>query len=95
MSKNRLQGKTLKIEKTGNKFTDEEGNEWEECVFTVELTGFSKRTPGKETPSELRGKKIKLRRYCSLNWHYCPHARLTLEPDETEAVLEGRMVGLN
>lgn len=85
----KLQGRVVDIEKTGEIRTDEEGNEWEKCIFTVELTNFSKRTPDEIIPEEIKGKKVKLVRYCCFDWHYKLGVRKTLEPDETEAVLSG------
>ena len=74
------------MEKTGEKWRDEEGRIWEKCVFTLELTGFSE---GSELPSELKGKKVKLVRWCCYDWHYKKGVRKTLEEDETEAVVRG------
>jgi hypothetical protein len=85
-----LQGTVLGVEKTGETKKDEEGNVWEKCIFDIELTGFSKRTPGEELPSELRGKKVKLVRWCCFDWHYKTGVRKTLEPEETEAVLKNK-----
>lgn len=84
-----LQGTVLDIEKTGEKKEDEEGNLWEKCIFSLELTGFSKRTPKEVVPSGLEGKKVKLVRWCTFDWHYKTGVRKTLEPDETEAVIQG------
>jgi len=85
----KLQGKVVEIERTGEYITDEEGDRWEKCIFTVELTGFSKRTPNEVLPENLKGKRVKLVRYCCFDWHYKLGVRKTLEPDETEAVLRG------
>ncbi len=85
----KLQGKVLEIEKTGESMKDEEGDKWEKCVFNVELTNFSKRTPDEVIPENIKGKKVKLVRYCCYDWHYKLGIRKTLEPDETEAVLAG------
>lgn len=85
----KLQGNVLSIEKTGETFIDEDGNRWEKCIFTVELTGFSKRTPEEKLPEELKGRRVKLIRWCCFDWHYKLGVRKTLEPDETEAVLKG------
>ncbi|MEM2083684.1 MAG: hypothetical protein QXY18_06620 [Nitrososphaerota archaeon] len=86
----RLQGIVLSIDKTGEKKIDEEGNEWEKCIFTLELTNFSKRTPELSVPEEIKGKKIKLVRYCCFDWHYKIGIRKTLDPEETEAVLKNK-----
>jgi len=86
----RLQGKVLEIERTEEKRKDEDDNEWEKCIFTLELVGFSKRTPEEVLPEDLRGKKVKLIRWCCFDWHYKLGVRKTLDVDETEAVLEGR-----
>lgn len=85
-----LQDKVLSIKKTGEKKRDEGGNLWEKCVFTVELTGFSKRTPDEAIPPELRGREVKIVRWCCLDWHYKLGVRKTLEQDETEAAIEGK-----
>ncbi len=41
----KLQGMVLDIAKTGETTKDKEGNKWEKCVFTVELTRFFKTHP--------------------------------------------------
>jgi len=83
----KLQGRVMDIEGTGEFVTDEEGNKWEKCIFAVELTNFSKRTPEEVVPEEIKGKRVKLVRYCRFDWHYKLGVRKTLEPDETEAIL--------
>lgn len=83
----KLQGIVLEVDRTGNFKLDEEENRWEQCIFTIELTNFSKRTPEEAIPTELKGKKIKLVRHCCFDWHYKLGVRRTLDPDETEAVL--------
>ena len=85
----KLQGSVLEIEKTGDFIVDEDGNKWEKCIFIVELINFSKRTPNEVVPESLKGKRVKLVRYCCFEWHYKLRVRKTLEPDETEAVLAG------
>jgi len=85
----KLQGIVLDIEKTGDKKKDKEGNLWERCIFNLELSGFSKRTPKEVMPSKLRGKKVKLVRWCCFDWHCKLGVRKTLEPDETDAVMKG------
>jgi len=69
----KLQGRVLDIERTGETITDEYGEKWEKCIFTVELTNFSKRTPNERIPEEIKGKKVKLVRYCCYDWHYKLH----------------------
>jgi len=49
---------------------------------------FSKRTPEEVVPDQLKGKKVKLFRYCLFDWHYKLGVRKTLEPDEIEATIE-------
>ncbi|MEM3028150.1 MAG: hypothetical protein QW220_05445 [Candidatus Bathyarchaeia archaeon] len=88
----RLQGIVKEIERTGEFFQDEDGNKWEKCIFTLELTGFSKRTPDKIPPRELLGKRVKVIRYACFDWHFKLGVRKTLEPDETEAVLKGERI---
>jgi len=82
-----LQGLVKAVEKTGEKKTDKDGIDWERCVFDIELVGFSKRTPEEVLPESLRGKRVKLVRWCAFDWHYKLGVRKTLETDETEAVL--------
>jgi hypothetical protein len=89
----KLQGTVTNIQKTGES-TNEEGNKWEKCVFTIELTNFSKRTPNEVLPSNIKGKKVKLVRFCCFDWHYKLGAKKTLDPDETEAVLAGKQTGV-
>ena len=83
----KLQGIVLEIDRTGNFKSNEEENRWEHCIFTIELQNFSKRTREEVIPEKLKGKKIKLIRYCCFDWHYRLGVRRTLDPDETEAVL--------
>lgn len=87
----RLQGIVKEIIKTGEKKTDEEGNKWEKCIFVVELTGFSKRTPKEVLPEDLKGAKVKVVRWCCFDWHYKTNVRTTLTPEETEKVLSGTL----
>ncbi len=86
----KLQGIVESIERTGEKKIDENGIEWEKCIFNVRLIGFSKRTPDEVLPEHLKGKIVKLVRWAAFDWHFKTSVRKTLEPDETEAVLEGR-----
>lgn len=83
----KLQGTVSEVKKTGISTVDEDGNKWEKCIFTIQLTNFSKRTPKEVIPEKIRDKKVKLVRYCCFDWHYKLGVRKTLEPDETEAVL--------
>jgi hypothetical protein len=85
-----LQGTVLGVEKTGEKKRDEEGTLWEKCIFSLKLTGFSKRSRGEVLPLGLEGKTVSLVRWCCFDWHYKVGIRKTLEPEETEAVIRGR-----
>jgi hypothetical protein len=87
----KLQGKVLSIKKTGEKKIDEDGNLWEKCVFAVELTGYSKRTPSEDIPPELIRKEVEIIRWCCFGWHYKLGVRKTLAPDETEDVIKGKI----
>jgi len=82
----KLQGKISEVKKTGE-FIEKDGETWEKCIFTVELSKFSKRTSEEILPENLRGKRVKVIRYCCFNWHYKTDVMKTLEPDETEAIL--------
>ncbi|MEM2915082.1 MAG: hypothetical protein QXH91_06770 [Candidatus Bathyarchaeia archaeon] len=86
----KLQGIVVDITKTGEEMTDDKGNKWEKCIFTVELTNFSKRTPNEVLPESFKGKKVQLIRFCLFDWHFKIGARKTLDNDETEAVLAGK-----
>jgi len=85
----RLQGVVESVERTGERMVDEDGVEWERCIYTVRLVGFSKRTPDEKIPEGLKGKRVKLVRWAAFDWHLKKGVRKTLEPDETEAVLRG------
>jgi hypothetical protein len=87
----KLQGKVQDINKTGE-FIEKDDEKWEKCIFTVELEKFSKRTPEEIIPEKLKGKRVKLVRYCCFDWHYKIGIMKTLEPDETEAVLNGKTI---
>jgi len=85
----KLKGRALAIERTGEIVRRDDEN-WEKCIFTLELARFSSGTPTEQIPSSLKGKKVKIARYCLYDWHYKLEIEKTLEPDETEAVLEGK-----
>lgn len=87
----RLQGQVVDIIRTGEKRRDKEGDEWEKCIFIIELTGFSKRTPEMKLPETLQGAKVKIVRWCCYDWHYLKGVRATLTPKETERVLKGSL----
>lgn len=82
----RLQGVVLEVVPTGEVLVDEYGETWRKCVVSVQLTGFSKRTGG-ELPPALRGKVVKVVRWCCYDWHFKVGCRATLTPEETEEVL--------
>jgi hypothetical protein len=86
----KLQGKVVDITKTGESVTDAEGSKWEKCVFTVELTNFSSRTPNEALPEGVKGKRVKLVRFCCYDWHLKLGVKKTLDSDETEDVLAGK-----
>lgn len=85
----RLQGTVTEISKTGEREKDRDGVEWERCLFTLELKGYSKRTPGLNPPEGVKGRKVKIARYCAYDWHYRIGVTKTLTPDETRQVLSG------
>jgi hypothetical protein len=89
VSDRRLKGRVIAIEKTGETVT-REGEPWEKCIFTLEVTRFSKRTPSEVVPENLRGKKVKLVRHCLYDWHYGLGVEKTLSPEETESLLRGK-----
>jgi hypothetical protein len=86
----KLQGIVVDIEKTGESATDKEGSKWEKCVFTIEITNFSNRTPNEVLPDSIKGKRVKIVRFCCYDWHYKLGVKKTLDPHETEAVLVGK-----
>ena len=62
-SDRRLKGRVIAVERTGEAII-RDGEAWQKCIFTLEVTRFSKRTLLEVVPSDLRGKRIKLLRYC-------------------------------
>jgi hypothetical protein len=88
----KLKGRALAIERTGE-IVRRNDEKWEKCIFTLELTRFSSRTSAEQIPSSLKGKKVKIARYCLYDWHYKLDIEKTLEPDETEAILKGKPSG--
>jgi len=86
----RLKGTVLEINRTGEKEKDSEGVEWDKCIFTLSLGSYSKRTPELQLEKKFVGKKIKIMRYCSYDWHYKIGVSKTLEPGETKQVLTGK-----
>lgn len=87
-TENKLKGTVIAIERTGET-VQRDGENWEKCIFTLELTRFSGRNP-EQIPTELCGKIIKLVRYCLYDWHFEKGIEKTLEPEETIAVIEGK-----
>ncbi len=88
----RLIGAVSKIEKTGEKVKDNEGFEWEKCVFTLSLKNYSRRTPELELDSRLIGKEVKIIRYCLHDWHYKLGVNKTLlDCKETQEVLSNKL----
>jgi hypothetical protein len=85
----KLKGKVIAIEKTGQTVT-RDGETWEKCIFTLEVTRFSKRTPEEVVPAHLRGKMVKLVRHCLYDWHYKLGIEKTLSQEETESLLRGK-----
>jgi len=85
----RLKGRVVAIEKIGETVR-RDGENWEKCIFTLEITGFSKRTPEEVVPCYLEGAVVKLVRYCLYDWHYRLGIEKTLSPEETESLLQGK-----
>jgi len=88
-SDRRLKGRVVAVEKTG-KTVRREGETWEKCIFKLEITRFSKRTPEEVMPLHLGGKMVKVIRYCLYDWHYRLGIEKTLSPEETESLLRGK-----
>jgi hypothetical protein len=86
----RLQGKVMDVNKGEETRVDNEGNRWRKCIFTIRLTNFSKFTKREVMPERLKGKEVKIIRYCCFDWHYKLDARKTLDVEETAAVLSGK-----
>jgi len=87
----RIQGIVQEIIRTDEFKEDEDGNKWYKCIFIVKLDRFSKRTPNEELPARLKNEKVRIVRWCCFDWHYKTGIRITLTPNETKAVLEGRL----
>jgi hypothetical protein len=89
VSGRRLKARVIEVEKTGETVT-REGETWEKCIFALEVTRFSRRTPDEVVPDNLKGKKIKLVRHCLYDWHYRLGVEKTLSPEETDGLLRGK-----
>jgi len=86
----KLKGKVVAIEKTGGTVR-KDGECWERCIFTLELTGLSENLVQKQIPASLNRKRVKITRYCFYNWHFTLGIEKTIEPEETEAIFEGNL----
>lgn len=84
-----IRGIVRRVERTGEKRVDSEGRVWEKCIFSIELVEFSKRSRERSLPEHLRGKTVRVVRWCAYDWHYREGVYGTLTPEETERVLEG------
>ena len=84
-SAKKLKGKVVAVERT-EQIEDREGETWTKCIFTLRLTRFSS-TLHESIPQNLKGKQIRLVRYCLYDWHYKLGTEKTLDPEETAAVL--------
>jgi predicted GTPase len=83
----KLKGKVIAIEKTGESIR-KDGENWEKCIFTLELTSLSENVVQKQIPASLKGKRVKITRYCFYTWHFMLGIEKTIEPEETEAIFE-------
>jgi len=86
----KLKGKVTAVEKTGETIK-KDGENWEKCIFTLELTGLSEDGLQKQIPASLKGKRVKITRYCFYNWHFMLGIKKTIEPEETEAIFKGNV----
>jgi hypothetical protein len=86
----KLKGKVIAIEKTGETIR-KDGENWEKCIFTLELTGLSENFVKKQIPASLKGKRVKITRYCFYDWHFMLEIEKTIEPEETGAIFEGNL----
>jgi hypothetical protein len=86
----KLKGKVLAVNRT-EEYIERDGERWKKCIFTLELTSFSKRRP-QPLPAALKGKRVKLVRYCCYDRHYKLDVEKTLECDETEAIIQGKPI---
>lgn len=86
----KLKGKLIAIEKTGETIM-KDGENWEKCIFTLELTGLSENIVKKQIPASLKGKRVKITRCCFYDWHFMLGIEKTIEPEETEAIFEGNL----
>jgi hypothetical protein len=89
-SDRKLKGRVIAVEKTGETII-RDGETWQKCIFTLEVTQFSKRTPLEVVPPDLKGKRIRLVRYCLYDWHYTLGVEKTLSADETGSLLQGKL----
>lgn len=84
----KLKGKTIEIQRTGEVVKRGDEN-WEKCILTLELTRFAADST-EQFPPALKGKIIRIVRYCFYDWHYKTGVERTLEPGETKAVIDGK-----
>ena len=85
----KLKGIVVAVERT-KEVDEREGEEWSKCVFTLRLTRFANELQAGLLPESLRGKEIKLVRFCLYDWHYKLGTEKTLEPEETAAILASK-----
>ena len=81
----KLKGKVLAVEKTGEIIRIDDEN-WEKCVFTLELTRLSGNIAREQIPVSLKGRRVKIIRYCLYDWHYMLGVEKTIEAEETKAI---------
>ena len=84
----KIKGKTIEIQRTGEVVKRGDEN-WEKCIFTLELTRLTTSST-ERFPPVLKGKIIRIVRYCLYDWHYKLGVEKTLEPEETKAVIDGK-----
>ena len=60
------------------------------CLHTG-LTCLSEGDFQKQIHAALKGKRVKITRYCFYNWHFMLGIEKTIEPEETEAIFKGNV----
>lgn len=84
----KLRGIIINVQRTSEKKMDPEGVLWEKCIVEVELTGLSKRARAEDEDilKEFYGKRVKIIRWCALDWHCMLGKFITLDPDEIRSL---------
>ncbi|RLF23273.1 MAG: hypothetical protein DRN15_06745 [Thermoprotei archaeon] len=83
-----IRGVIVHARPLGETMVDDEGNRWELWEFIVELRSYSKRGLGmRELPQGLKGRQVKVYRWCLYDWHHKEGSWIVLDPDEIKNII--------